>query len=348
MYRTQKRRFWPKIKSTIIGAVILSIIVLLLYIFSHVVLVAAKQGLTPSNLLQIVFSDGILLPSKDNHVNVLLMGVGGAGHEGGDLTDSMIIISFNQKDHSTALISIPRDIWSDTLKDKVNSAYHYGELKQKNGGLALAKIIVEDVVGIPIHFSVLFDFSVFESAVNFVGGVDITVPTSFIDTLYPVAGRENDTCNGDPTFACRYVTVSFQQGLQHMDGTRALEYVRSRHSESTEGSDFARTRRQQDVIIAIKQKIVDVREWPGMAFRLSLANSIRQKIVSDMNVAEGLTFGKAISKISLSNIKKIEIDQLYVNPSPRDYNGLYVLIPKDTIDSVHTFIATNLDISTSQ
>ena len=66
------------------------------------------------------------------------------------------------------------------------------------------------------------------------------IPKAFTDSQYPIAGKENDACGGDATFACRYKTVQFQAGSQHMDGKTALMYVRSRHAEGDEGTDFAR------------------------------------------------------------------------------------------------------------
>ena len=74
----------------------------------------------------------------------------------------MFTLSLNTATKTVALISIPRDIWSETLKDKVNTAYHYGEEKKKGGGLLLSKVSVEDVIGIPVQYAVVIDFSGFK------------------------------------------------------------------------------------------------------------------------------------------------------------------------------------------
>ena len=154
------------------------------------------------------------------------------------------------------MISVPRDIWSDSLKDKVNSAYHYGEEKKKGGGLTLSKAIVSDVVGLPIQYALVLDFSGFEKVINLVDGVEVNVPKSFTDPDYPIPGKENDECNNDPEYRCRYEALHFDAGVQVMDGARALKYVRSRHAEGDEGSDFARGKRQQEVILALKTKLM--------------------------------------------------------------------------------------------
>ena len=220
---------------------------------------AKKQfGLTPVSMFQLATDGEAMVKSDNGRVNILLLGVGGGIHEGPDLTDTIIVISFHLTKKRLALISIPRDVWSDSLKDRVNSAYHYGEAKKEGGGLTLSKIIIEDIAGVPIHYAMVIDFSQFETLIDYIGGIDVVVPAAFTDTQYPIAGKENDECGGDLTYRCRYQTLTFEKGLQHMDGSRALMYVRTRHAEGGDGNDFARGRRQQDVIIAVKTKILSL------------------------------------------------------------------------------------------
>lgn len=87
------------------------------------------------------------------------------------------------------------------------------------------------------------------------GGVDVMVERSFTDDSYPIPGRENDTCGGDPKTLCRWEILHFDQGPNHFDGATALKFARSRHSRSVEGTDIARAARQQKIIIAVKQKL---------------------------------------------------------------------------------------------
>jgi anionic cell wall polymer biosynthesis LytR-Cps2A-Psr (LCP) family protein len=188
----------------------------------------------------------------------------------------------------------------------------------------------------------IFDFSVFSDAVDLVGGIDVTVPFGFTDTMYPIAGKENDTCDGDLQFLCRYKTVEFKQGISHMDGVRALEYVRSRHSEGEEGTDFARSRRQQDVLLAIRLKAMDVKEWFGILRRISLVKKINEKTTTDMTVPEMLSYGKIIQSTHTNAIEKIAIEQLFENPPVYDYDGKYVLIPQENYTVVHDFIAGSI------
>lgn len=197
-----------------------------------------------------------LLSSTDSRVTVLVLGKGGKDHEAPDLTDTLMVASFSLNTPGEIdLISLPRDIWIDPLKAKINSLYYYGNLKKPGGGLVLAKSTVEEILGTPIHYAIVVDFSGFEQVINALGGVDVEVATPFVDTKYPIAGKETDECGGDLTYACRYETISFDQGTQHMDGATTLKFTRSRNAQGDEGTDLARAKRQQLVMVAIKNKL---------------------------------------------------------------------------------------------
>jgi anionic cell wall polymer biosynthesis LytR-Cps2A-Psr (LCP) family protein len=236
---------------------------------------------------------------------------------------------------------VPRDIWSDTLKDKVNSAYHYGELKKKGGGLLLAKVIAEDVVGIPIQYAIVIDFSGFQNVIDEVGGIDVNVPTAFTDTEYPKPGMENATCPGDPTNACVYETVRFEAGPQHMDGARALIYARSRHAEGNEGSDFARSRRQQLIMVALKDRMVHPLRWFTVARMKALPKVVDDATDMDMSVAQALTIGKRFLGVKESEIKKISFDDRLEVPPSYVY-GRYTLVPKADWTDIHSYIQSQL------
>lgn len=302
----------------------------------------AQTGITPQVIFQLVFTRGVPLQATDNRVNILVLGIAGGTHEGPDLTDTMIVASVSKEKPSVSLLSIPRDMWSEALKDRINSAYHYGEAKRTGGGKVLAKAVVEDVTGLVIHYVVVVDFSQFEQLIDIVGGIDVVVPKAFIDTQYPIAGKENDECGGDTTFACRYETVQFQAGSQHMDGATALIYVRSRHAEGDEGTDFARGARQQDVIVALKDKIMKIQPWfhPNIAKRLIQVAD--QATDTDMTIGEQLTMGKYLLGVRSSSISKISIEPLLINPPSWMY-GRYVLVPEKDYETIHSFIKKSLE-----
>ncbi len=316
--------------------------------YRYIQAVSTQTGITPRILTQLIFDGADSLKSSDGRINILLLGISGGTHEGPDLTDTMIVASVSKKNPalpagrpSISLLSIPRDIWSETLKDKINSAYHYGEEKRKGGGKVLAKAIVEDVTGLVIHYVIVVDFSRFENLIDIVGGVDIVVPKAFIDTEYPIAGKENDECGGDITFACRYETVQFQAGFQHMNGSIALKYVRSRHAEGDEGTDFARGNRQQDVIVALKEKIMRSKPWLHPNTSLKLLQIADIATDTDMTIGEQLTMGKYLLKVKSPAISRISIEPLLMNPPSWMY-GRYVLVPEKDYEAIHDFIKLSL------
>jgi len=298
-------------------------------------------GITPTLAARLVFGNGVTLTSTGGRTNILLLGIGGGDHEGADLTDTMMVISLSSKERIAAFISIPRDIWSDTLKDRVNSAYHYGEAKKEGGGLLLAKVISEDVVGIPIHYTLLVDFSGFKEIIDLVGGIDVAVTKAFTDNDYPIAGKEKETCPGDPTNRCVYETVHFDAGIQRMDGESALKYVRSRNAEGDEGSDFARSRRQQEVMVALKDTLVHPARWFSLSLMSTLLSVLDLATETDMNLGELATVAKRIANVDDSRIQKISFDERLYTPPSYMY-GRYVLVPEKDWDTIHTFIEGQL------
>lgn len=309
--------------------------------YRYIQTIATQTGITPRILTQLLFDGVDSLKSTEGHINVLLLGVSGGTHEGPDLTDTMIVASVSKTTPAISLLSIPRDIWSETLKDRINSAYHYGEEKRKGGGKTLSKAIVEDVTGFVIHYVVVIDFSQFKELIDVVGGIDVFIPKAFIDPQYPIAGRENDECGADPTFACRYETVQFQEGVQHMDGSTALVYVRSRHAEGDEGTDFARGNRQQDIIVALKEKIMKIKPWFHPIIAQQLLRVADEATDTDMTIGEQAIIGKYLLKIQSQAISKISIEPFLVSPPSWMY-GRYVLVPEKDFEEIHAFIKSAL------
>ncbi|MCX6791806.1 MAG: LCP family protein [Candidatus Gottesmanbacteria bacterium] len=311
-------------------------------VFVLFIILAAKAVIWSVRFMELATLD-----SSDGRTNILILGIGGGDHEGADLTDTIMVLSLDMAKKTVALISIPRDIWSDTLKDKVNTAYHYGNEKglpagRQGGGLLLSKVIMEDIIGIPIHYAVVIDFSGFTKVIDAVGGIDVNVPETFTDTQYPKPGMEQSTCPGDPTNACVYETVHFDAGLQHMDGARALIYARSRHAEGYQGSDFARSRRQQIIMVTLKDRFMHPAAWITLSRLQALPKLLDDATDTDMTIAQALTVGRRFASASQDQIKKIAFDQLLDNPPVYLYNNLYVLIPKTNWDDIHAYIKQQL------
>src|SRR3989344_7876927 len=226
-----KRRFLKHvwiIRSGIILTVILVFFLALLLIKSLII----KSGTDFYFGLarDFIFTPGNKIESINNRTNILILGKGDVVHEAPDLTDTMIFVSVSHSSSSINLISLPRDIWIPELRTKLNSVYYWGNKKQPDGGLVLAEASVEEIVGQPVHYAVVVDFNGFKKIIDILGGIEIDVEMSFTDEKYPIPGRENDLCDGDKEYKCRYETIHFAQGKQVMSGETALKFVRSRNA----------------------------------------------------------------------------------------------------------------------
>lgn len=343
------------------GFKILVLIIFALFAFGLLIKIFNLTDLVfkgPKTVIQLVTDSGP--KSTNGRVNILLLGIGGDGHEGPNLTDTIILASLDKKGKDIALVSIPRDLWAPNISSKINGAYAFGQ--EKNGqGLTLAKETVSKLFGLPIHYAARVDFSGFVKAVDEVGGLDINIENSFTDPKYPIAGKEDDTCgleieakveNGirntyykdatgsatlvteenDP-FTCRYDTLVFQKGPTHIDGKTALKYVRSRHGTNNEGSDFARSARQEKVITAFRGKVISTETLFNPKTIIDLTTTFGNSIDTDITNDDIPHFVKLGQKLTNSQIRRIVLDSgrkesVLIDGNPADYGGQYVLAPK--------------------
>ena len=209
------------------------------------------------------------LPARqpsDPRYAFLLLGYGGGGHDGAYLTDSMMVVIVDPAQKTLTLLSLPRDAWvplvfSDrtTVYNKVNTAYAFAIDKSlytdrlpryqgSQGAGTFAMDTVSRLLGIPISYYLGLDFAGFREVIDAVGGIDVDVPDAF-SANYPA----NDNSSINPS----WTVVRFAKGMQHMSGERAIEYARARETidNPSEGSDFARSRRQRLIMEAFKTRL---------------------------------------------------------------------------------------------
>lgn len=304
--------------------------------------------------------------AEGKKLNILFLGYGGGAHDGKFLTDTMMLGSFDFSKNTVSLVSVPRDLWIeiptrgyDGYSGKINSAYSVG-LDQKNypyklpqfsgpeGGGNMSKYVVSQAFGIPVDYFVSIDFEGFKNVVDTLGGVQINVENSFTDYMFPSSQKNADgpICSASgpnaETSACRYRQLHFDKGLQYMDGERALEYVRSRHALGPEGSDFARSKRQQNLIAAIQEKALS---WNVASKIFELLDDIQGHFQTDLSIAEIKDLVDYAKNIDLSSAKRVSITDgsLLVGSTLED--GQWVLMPSSGIDDfreVRDYIRTEL------
>jgi polyisoprenyl-teichoic acid--peptidoglycan teichoic acid transferase len=301
---------------------------------------------------QYFFQKEISLKKTENRVNVLFLGVGGGKHEGPLLTDTIIYASIDPKLQKVTLVSIPRDLWLPDIKSKVNTAYAFGEEVKRGGGLLLTKKVVEKILNQPVDYVLRIDFNGFIKAIDLIGGIDVNVEKSFEDLEYPISGKETDDCGftGEEfekratssaipeAFPCRYEKISFRQGPERMGGNRALKFVRSRHAIGSEGTDFARARRQEIIIEAFSKKVFSLNILLNPNKLMGLYDVFQDSIDTDIEQKEYDDFIKLAQKMESAQTNNViffysdpysEKQGIFINPpASKAYNNQWVLIPR--------------------
>ena len=250
-----------------------------------------------------------------DRINLLLLGIDRRGGTGWAYrTDTIIVVTVDPETGAAGMLSIPRDLQIPIPghgEDRINTANVYGYRKDNpDGGPALLKQTIEANLGIPIDGYLMVDFQTFERIVDTLGGIDVQVPKVLHDTRYP------DPRPGDPY---AFKTIHFDPGWQHMDGKRALEYARSRMSTT----DFDRARRQQLVLIAIREKALSlsaVPRWPA------LAKTVLDGIKTDMGLGEMLELALLGVRTDPSNLKQVVLEPPLV-AGHRRADGAAVQLP---------------------
>jgi LCP family protein required for cell wall assembly len=242
----------------------------------------------------------------DGRVNILMIGKGGPGHEGADLTDTLLLASIDPVQNEAALVSVPRDMYVQTesgYETKINAVYSLAkQARLANGedtdadiqaaedaGLSAIKRSVSEVLGVPVHYYAMVDFTAFEEAVDTVGGITIDVKTPVYEQM---------RINGK-----NYI-LDVPVGLQSFDGERALAYARCRKCGDGR-SDFGRNERQREVIVALQQKSLTVETFANPFKIVDLLNSLGSNVRTDLNgldelkrlyeIGQNITSDKVIS-----------------------------------------------------
>ena len=235
---------------------------------------------------------------KNERMNILLMGIDRRSGEKYGRTDAMILVTINPISKTAGMLSIPRDLWVSIpgySADRINNAYFLGEKDQyPGGGPVLAIETVQNTLQVPVHFYALIDFDGFRKIVDALDGIDVCVPE-------PVE--------------------MFEVGYETMDSETALYYVRTR---ATPNADFGRIKRQQAVLLAMRDKTLQIDIIPKIP---KLWSSITDAIDTNLSLLNIFTLAHLASEIKPENIRFAAIDYTltidYTTP-----DGAQVLLPR--------------------
>ncbi len=236
------------------------------------------------------------LPDWDRkeRVNIVLIGVDKREDDEFSRTDTIILVTIDPVAKKVGVLSLPRDL-KVTIpgygEDKINAAYVRGEMdKRPGGGVGLLQRTIARNFDVPVHYYAQVDFGGFVKIVDTFGGVNVDVP-------YPIKDDEY------PTETYGYTGLYFAAGLQHLDGRSALRYARTRHDDG----DFARARRQQEVLLSLRQQAL-TRDLPSRFPRLLdiLAGSVQ----TDLSPTQAAGLVRLGQEIPRENIKTYSLQDL--------------------------------------
>lgn len=289
----------------------------------------------------------LLKGEGDGRVNILLLGAGGAGYNGGDLTDTIMVASIDPVNNQAVLLSIPRDLWTKMPNNymgnyqKINAAYEASKYKYLGkqvlgnadrkavlAGFQGVDGVVERVAGIPIHYNALVNFTAFSKAIDTVGGITVNAPEQLRD---PTMAWEN---NRSPILA----TI----GVNNFNGKQALNYVRSRATSS----DFARGERQRLVMVALKDKTANLGTLTNPMKLSGLLSAFGDNVQTDISISDMSRLATIMKRIPSNNIQSVglaEEGNSFVTTG--NINGLSVVIPKAGLEDyakIQTYIRSKL------
>jgi LCP family protein required for cell wall assembly len=286
---------------------------------------APGSPLTPSPAVpQLTPTPTVVLPAPNpwngkSRVTLLVMGLDYADWENTDRvgpprSDTLILLTIDPLSKTAGMLSIPRDLWVSMPgiqgEHKLNTAHRFGELYGlPGGGPGLAMRTIENLLEVPVNFYARLDFRSFETFIDELGGIELDVPAQLkVDPIGP----------GN--------TVVLEPGLQRLDGPTALAYARTR---STEGEDFDRSARQQQVILAIRQRALTLGSLPRLVARAPrLYQQLSAGIQTNLTLEQVIQLAWLAAEIPVENIQRLAISQNDVTyATAPDGQAIYLPIP---------------------
>lgn len=312
---------------------------------------------------------------KDGRINILLLGMRGANDPaGGTLADTIMVLSIKPEQNQASLISIPRDLFVDNpateSKTKLNAVYAYGEKKGAGQGMTYMEQAIGNITGLPIQYSAVINFDGFKKIIDIIGGVTLTLDEPFEESVqfnqphvcdgitftvptgkyeektakvywpgtrtvkrlrvvasYPLCTNANPECNGD---------FKLDAGTHTLNSTDALCYARSRETSN----DFKRAARQQQVLKAVKDKLLSAGTLTDFSKLSDILNNLGDNVKTDMQPWEMQRFYDIYTKMKDYKLYQKVIDgtddpEVGLVYGMKDETAGSILLPKgDNFDRI--------------
>lgn len=266
----------------------------------------SQDGLVPVPTAVFGQPTPTLIPTNEpwdgsERVNILLMGIDRRpGESFISRTDSIMIISVNPANNTASILSVPRDLYvviPDRGRDRINTAFVYGANGDNPArGAILSMKTIELNLGVHIDHYVLVDFGAVIRGVDALGGIDVNVPYTLNDPTFP-----------DMNYG--YDPLYIPAGLQHFDGLTTLKYARTRHVDN----DFGRAQRQQQVVLAIRDKALGLGITGLLTRAPTLYAQVEQGIRTDLSLEQIVRLATTVTDIPGEDIRQEVLDYDYVS-----------------------------------
>lgn len=268
------------------------------------------------------------------------------------LSDTIMLLSLKLADGTLAAVSLPRDLWLEDYQTKINSLYWYGQERFPDRPETFPEQVISDLVALPIDHTLIVTMNQLAELVDLVGGIEVTITEGFTDPLFPRPDVDV-TVEKDPEVL--YKTVTFESGTQVLNGERALEYVRSRKSTGTQGSDDARALRQQQVIAALMHQLSQPSTVTNTTVASSLLKFYQTNYATQLPLSEVLAIGRVIfpfrDQLTLQgqglSVAPADPQGVLTHPPESRYNGQWVYTYR-SLPALQHEIKTKLALPTTQ
>lgn len=257
-----------------------------------------------------------LSQESGSRTNVLILGLDRRPEQGYVVrSDTVMVLTAQMQTPRVALLSIPRDLYVQIPRhgqSRINTAHFLGEREEPGGGPDLAMETVAQNFGIPVQHYVRLDFQAFRAVVDAAGGIDVTVEERIVDNAYPTEDYGT-------------MRIEIPAGPQHMDGERALQYVRSRHS----ASDFERAARQQQVTMALARRLSAPENWLRLP---TVCWAVLENVQTNLGPVQMLQVSVAVLQVGADGIEHHVIDRDMARPWTTPTGGAVLLPRWEAID----------------
>ena len=247
----------------------------------------------------------------NQRVTVLLLGLDRRPGEGDMVrADAIMVLTAHPGEPAVGLLSIPRDLYlpiPNQGENRINTAHFYGEIDEEGSGPERTADTIRQNFGVPVDAWVRLDFNGFVSLIDALGGVEVDVPELVVDYAYP-------------TEDYGVMTIEIPAGVQTMDGERALQYVRSRHSSS----DFDRAARQQLIVSALAQKLIKPTTWVDLP---AFYQAFSEAVDTNLSLLEMAQVGVALLRVGADGVERVVVDQDMTTPYTTS-GGASVVLPR--------------------